>query len=72
LNTLEDELLDSLGRDAVYIGRETGQGKRILHLHVASSGPAEERTRAWAKRHSPRRIEITVLHDPRWDVLRRW
>jgi uncharacterized protein DUF695 len=72
LNALEDELLDKLGHDAVYIGRETGQGKRILHLHVSAQGPAEERARGWAKQHPGRAVEIAVRHDPRWEVLRRW
>ena len=72
LNKLEDELLAALGKDAVYIGRETGQRQRVLHFHVASEGPAAERSRNWAKRHGERRAVIKTAHDPRWQVLRRW
>lgn len=72
LNKVEDELLAALGHDAVYIGRETGQRQRVLHFHVASAGPAEARSRAWAKQHKERRAVVTIAHDPRWQVLRRW
>lgn len=72
LNKLEDELMAALGHDAVYIGRETGQGRRVLHFHVAAAGPAEERTRRWAKQHGERRVSVSIEHDPRWEVLRRW
>jgi hypothetical protein len=72
LNGVEDELAGALGHDAVYIGRETGQGKRMLHFHVAGQGPAEGRIREWAKRHVEHQVEIAVVSDPRWEVLRRW
>ncbi|MEQ1569227.1 MAG: DUF695 domain-containing protein, partial [Myxococcota bacterium] len=36
LNQHEDALLKALGTDAVYLGRETGAGARVVHLH----GPA--------------------------------
>jgi len=72
LNALEDELRKALGNDAVCIGRETGQKKRIIHFHVSSSGRAEDRARAWRKRHSSRQMEITVRHDPSWEILRHW
>jgi hypothetical protein len=72
LNKLEDELLAALGHNAVYIGRETGQRQRVLHFHVATAGPAEERTRNWAKQPRERRAVIRAEYDPRWQVLRRW
>jgi hypothetical protein len=72
VNALEDELTALLGHDAVYIGRETGEGRRTLHFHVAGAGPAELRARTWAKRHPERGIEIAFKHDPQWEVLRRW
>ncbi len=72
LNELEDELLESLGGEAVWIGHETGDGRRTIHLHVARQGPAETRTREWARKHADRRIDIALRHDPGWEVLRRW
>lgn len=72
LNGLEDELLATLGKDAVYLGRETGRGERIMHFQVAGHGPAEERTRAWAARRAERRARVALEPDPRWSWLGRW
>ena len=72
LNALEHELSASLEQDSVYIGRETGEGIRTIHFHVASAGPAELRARSWATQHPERKIEIVLKHDPQWDVLQRW
>jgi hypothetical protein len=72
LNALEDELLDSLGHDAVFVGHETGDGRRTIHLHVAGQGPAEDRTREWARKHPERPVGIDVRHDPGWEVLQKW
>lgn len=71
LNTLEDALLEALGPDAVYIGRETREGLRVLHFHVAASGPAITRMEAFFK-GGPREVEITSRLDPTWEILRRW
>jgi hypothetical protein len=72
LNALEDELTGLLGRDAIYIGRETGHSTRTLYFHVGATAPAEDRARAWTQRHSERQIGVTIERDPRWEVLRRW
>jgi hypothetical protein len=72
LNALEDELFEALGADAVYIGRETGDGARVMHFHVATVGPAEERVRERMGRHPNRGIRLRVEADPAWKILRRW
>lgn len=72
LNALEDELLDQLGHDVVYIGRETGLGVRTIHLHAAPTGPVQARAEAWMRRHPRRRITVDVAHDPAWTILDRW
>lgn len=72
LNTMEDELLELLGHDAVYIGHETGRGERIIHLHSASNGPAAGRIDNWVRRYPDQNIEVRATHDPSWAVLRRW
>jgi hypothetical protein len=61
----------ALGHDAVYIARETLEGRRVLHFHVATAGPAIARidTRSeeleWA-------AETRSRLDPTWEILRRW
>jgi hypothetical protein len=72
LNALEDELIEVLGHDAVYLGRETGQRKRVMHFHAAGQGPSETRAKDWAKRHSDRRPTVTFQVDPTWKVLSKW
>lgn len=74
LNQLEDDLLARLGRDAVYIGRETQEGTRVLHLHAAAAGPAGPRLEAWAGLllAAGRQVELRASLDPGWAVLHRW
>ncbi len=71
LDAMEEELIKSLGPDAVYIGRETTRGVRKLHLHASGVGPAPDRIDAWMKKSS-HDIELEVRTDPDWGVLRRW
>jgi hypothetical protein len=72
VNAMEDALLAALGNDAVYIAHETGGGRRIIHLHVAPAGPAQEAIARWERMHSGWDIEVVARADPQWTVLRRW
>jgi hypothetical protein len=74
LDQLEDDLLSRLGRDAVYIGRETQEGTRVLHLHATATGPAGARLEAWAAplQAAGREVELRAALDPDWAALRRW
>jgi hypothetical protein len=72
LKAMEGALLGALGKDAVYIGHETGMGRRVIHLHVATSGPAQQRLTEWERAYPTWDIETTTRADPRWDVLARW
>lgn len=74
LNELEDELLQQLGHDVVFVGHETREGTRIVHLHAAGAGPAGHRLEEWARetRAGGREVALRGAHDPAWEVLRRW
>jgi hypothetical protein len=72
LNALEDQLIDVLGRDAIYFGRETGRGLRVIHFQGAYQGPVESRTRTWAKQHTDRRVSVASEFDPKWLWFSRW
>ncbi len=72
LEKREAELREELGDRAVFIGRETHRGHRVLHLHVADSEGARDRIEAWKRRGSGREIAVLIQPDPRWEVLRRW
>lgn len=72
LGAMEDELLKSLGASAIFFGRETRRGRRILHLFAPDDGPAASTVERWQKAHAPRAIEATWTRDPTWDVQRRF
>ena len=72
LQTMEDELLEALGDDAVLVARETCAGHRTLLLHVMEGGPVAGEVQRWGARHASYDIGARVELDPRWDVLHRW
>jgi hypothetical protein len=72
LNALEDELSAELGTDAVWLGRETAEGKRIVHYHAAGEGPVAARLAAWAAAHPAHEPQVEATRDPSWSTLRRW
>jgi hypothetical protein len=72
VNDMEEALLEALGNDAVFIGHETGDGRRVVHLHVAAGGPASSRISEWERMHPTWDIEVTAKNDPAWEILRRW
>src|SRR5262249_4638997 len=64
VDALEKELLDALGKDAVFVGHETGRGQRGIHLHVAPTGPALARITEWERAHPSWTIETVAMADP--------
>jgi len=72
LEKREAELREELGDRAVFIGRETHRGHRVLHLHAADSENVRNRIEAWKRRGPDRETAILIQPDPRWEVLRRW
>lgn len=72
LNLLEDRLLEALGDHAVYIGRETWNGRRSMHLHVMDSGPAAAIIDRFARSMVGREVSAVPSPDPQWEVLQRW
>jgi hypothetical protein len=71
LNAIEDELLQSLGAHAVFVGRETTDGRRELHFRVMESGPWSAIVDRWIQRHPARHPALEVAMDPRWE-RRKW
>jgi hypothetical protein len=71
LDKLEDSLIEKLGEDAVYHGRETCDGARTLFFFVSLEGKALEKATAW-KAKQKRAVEMVVEADPTWERLRRW
>lgn len=72
LDAMEDALVTQLGKEAVFIGRETSRGQRVLHLHVMEGGPAAAIVGRWRALYSGVEIEVEVASDLHWEVLHRW
>jgi hypothetical protein len=68
LNDLEDDLLEHLGPDAIYVGRRTFDFRRVLHFRAAVAGPVAARANSWARRQ-PAAIEVSVESDPKWESM---
>ena len=72
LDDAEDELCATLGEHGVLVGRETCEGRRTIHLHVAEGGPSRGLIERWAARYPDRTVSVETAMDPRWEVLGRW
>jgi hypothetical protein len=72
VNAMEDALVQALGPHAVRIGRETGAGRRVIHLHVAPAGPAQEILARWERMYPTWDIDVVAQADPSWSILNRW
>lgn len=71
LNDAERSLLDALGHDATFVGRETGGGARTIHLFAAATGPALARIDTW-RAQLPWSSSVRAERDPEWSALRKW
>ena len=72
LNALEDDLSAALGTHAVYFGRETTPGHRVMHWYTLDDSPAERIIAEWAHRCPERRPQVTLTRDPTWDYVKRY
>ena len=72
LNALEDELGKALGGHAVYFGRETRPGHRIVHWYTPEDSPVRSIIDRWAAGHSDRRPDAQFAHDPGWEFVKRF
>jgi hypothetical protein len=66
LGRLEDELKQMITGDAAYFGRETLDGRRVLHWFVAADHPVRPTVEDWAARHADRDVRLTWTADPHW------
>jgi hypothetical protein len=72
LNRLEDELTTALGDRAVYFGRETLPGRRLMHWYAPPDSPAHSIAERWAREHPDRDAKCTSIHDPSWEFVKRF
>jgi hypothetical protein len=66
---LEEDLLDSLGESAVFMGHQTHRGLRTIHFYAPELGRAADVIRTWEAR-TQRPVVTTWRHDPEWSAAR--
>ena len=72
LNALEDSLTTALGNHAVYFGRETRPGRRVMHFYTPEDSAAQRIVGDWAKAHATRTPDVMLAHDPTWEFVKRF
>ena len=72
LDRMEDDLIAAIGGSALYIGRVTVAGERVLHLVAPAARRATAVIDAWSARHRGRRIASRWREDPEWTFLAGW
>jgi len=72
LNELEDELAAALAGLAVYFGRETKPGHRVMHWYAAEDSAAKPIIERWAAQHSERDPHVDWIRDPTWEFVKRY
>jgi hypothetical protein len=72
LDAIEDILTEALGDSAVWLARETGLGRRVIHVHAVEDEQLTRTLDRFTKSLAGYPLEITIAHDFGWDVLDRW
>lgn len=72
LAAMEKSLFEAIGSSAIYFGRETRRGRRLLHFFAPEDGPAASAVERWKKAYKGRDIDVTWERDPGWNVQRRF
>lgn len=72
LNALEDELGNALGELAVYFGRETKPGHRVMHWYAPEDSAAQAIIERWSKRHADRQPQVEWIRDPSWEFVKHY
>ena len=72
LNAIEDELSSALGGLAVYFGRETRPGHRVMHWYAPEDSGAQAIIERWAAQHTDRSPHVEWIRDPTWEFTSRY
>jgi hypothetical protein len=72
LNALEDQLGDVVFGQAVYFGRETRRGQRVMHYFAADDAELREKLEGWAAGQRARGARVEWRADPTWEARARF
>ncbi len=71
-NEIEDDALETIGDQGIFLGRETTAGHRHLHFFVRDSETFAESIADWAEEFDSHAVDAIVTVDPDWSILNRW
>jgi hypothetical protein len=69
LDEFEDALMQELGHAAVWIARETYEGKRVIHFHADPSYALQKKVETILAGDGRWDGELEVRYDPSWEIL---
>lgn len=69
LRVLEDGLTVDLGETGRIVAHQSSAGTRVLHVYVDGTTDAAELVRVAANGWTEGRAEVTVTHDPSWEMV---
>ncbi|HEY6035876.1 MAG TPA: DUF695 domain-containing protein [Kofleriaceae bacterium] len=72
LNQLEDQLSEALGERAVYFGRETKPGHRVMHWYAPEDSAAQPIIERWSAQIPERSPQVEWIRDPTWAFVKRY
>jgi Family of unknown function (DUF695) len=68
-NALEDELGVVLGSDGLAVARETGGGRRLIHVYLDPQSDAPRLVSEWCSDCETRSADVEIRHEPGWDSV---
>jgi hypothetical protein len=72
LNAIEDQLGAVVAGRAVYFGRETRRGQRVIHYFAADDAELRRQLEAWAGGQRTRSARVEWRADPTWEARARF
>jgi len=72
LDQLEDQLSEALGERALYFGRETKPGHRVMHWYAPEDSAAQAIIERWAQQIPERSPQVDWIRDPTWAFVKRY
>jgi hypothetical protein len=72
LNEIEGALMSSLGSLAVYFGRETRPGHRVIHFYTPEDSAAHSIVERWTLQYPERDPFAEWIRDPAWEFVKRY
>ena len=67
-----DQLCEALGERAIYFGRETRPGHRVMHWYAPEDSAAQAFIERWSQQIPERSPRVDWIRDPTWAFVKRY